>query len=306
MSRLEEIETFLQIARSGSISGAASVLKIAKSAASRRLAELESRLGVQFFHRTTRQLSLTDAGAAFLRRAERVVDDLEEAEAEASEGQTSLSGTLRIAAPLSFGLSELRCVIAGFACAHPKVVIDVDFSDRRVDLVGEGFDIAVRIGELADSSLVARRLCPIRALAVASPGFWDANGRPRHPDDLGALPCLRYSNLARPGAIPYWTPDGESGVIEPPIRMLANNGDFLTEVAVHGAGFLIEPTFLLYEHLRSGALEAVLKDFMWSKSHLHVVYPPARQRSARVRAFADAVIAKFSGGAYWDEGLFLG
>lgn len=304
MSRIEEIETFLQIARSGSISGAALVLKIAKSAASRRLAELEARLGVQLFHRTTRRLSLTDAGAAFLRRAERVIDDLEEAEAEASKGQTSLSGTLRIAAPLSFGLSELRCVIAGFACAHPKVVIDVDFSDRRVDLVGEGFDIAVRIGELADSSLVARTLCPIRTAAVASPGFWDANGRPQHPNDLAALPCIRYSNFARPGVIPYWGAGGESGVIEPPIRMLANNGDFLTEVAVHGAGFLIEPTFLLYKHLRSGALEAVLTDFAWSKSHLHVVYPPARQRSARVRAFADAVIAKFSGNPYWDEGLF--
>ncbi len=303
MSRLEEIETFLQIARSGSISGAAGVLNIAKSAASRRLSELEARLGVQLFHRTTRQLSLTDAGAAFRKRAERVIDDLAEAEAEASEGNSALSGALRVAAPLSFGLSELRCVLAGFACANPKVVMDVDFSDRRVDLVGEGFDIAVRIGELADSSLVARRLCPIRAVAVASPKFWDAHGRPSHPRDLADLPCLRYSNVTRPGVIPYWGPGGESGAIEPPIRLLANNGDFLTEVAVHGGGYLIEPTFLLYQHLRSGALEAVATGFEWSKAHLNVVYPPARQRSARVRAFADAVIAKFHNNPYWDEGL---
>lgn len=304
MSRLEEIETFLQIARSGSISGAASVLKIAKSAASRRLAELEARLGVQLFHRTTRSMSLTDAGAAFLTRAERVVGDLEEAEAEASAGQTSLSGALRIAAPLAFGLSELSCVIAGFASAHPKVVVDVDFSDRRVDLVGEGFDIAIRIGELADSSLVARKLCPVRSVVAASPGFWDAHGRPRHPEDLQALPCLRYSNVTRPGVIPYWKEGGENGAIEPPIRMLANNGDFLTEAATHGAGFVIEPTFLLHEEVRSGALEMALADYSWSNLNLHVIYPPARQRSARVRAFADAVIAKFSGNPYWDEGLF--
>lgn len=305
MSRLDEIETFLKIAHSGSISRAAAVLKIAKSAASRRLADLESRLGAQLFHRTTRRLSLTDAGAAFLEKAERILGDLEEAEAEVSEGHNALSGVLRVAAPLSFGLSELRCVIAGFACAHPKVIMDVDFSDRRVDLVGEGFDVAVRIGELQDSSLIARRLCPSHMVAVASPAYWEENGRPRHPRDLEALCCLRYSNLERPGVIPYWGPGGESGSITPPIRMLANNGDFLADVAAHGGGFLIEPTFLLYKHLRAGTLESVLTDYAWSHSHIHVVYPPARQRSARVRAFADAVIEKFRNNPYWDEGLNL-
>lgn len=303
MSRLEEIDAFVRIAEAGSISRAAERARIAKSAMSRRLSELEARLGAPLFARTTRKMTLTDAGAAFLARARRLLDDLEEAEAEASEGAAALAGALKIAAPLSFGLTHLKPVIADFVRRHPKVNVEVDFSDRRVDIVGEGFDAAVRIGVLADSTLIAAKLCPIRAVAAAAPAFWKQHGEPQHPRDLSTLPLLAYSNVPRPGALRYWGPGGESGVIEPPVRGLANNGDFLADMAANVCGFVVGPTFLMHERLRSGALEPVLCGYEWSNASLHLVYPPTRQPSARLRAFADAVGAAFRNNPYWDEGV---
>jgi DNA-binding transcriptional LysR family regulator len=300
MSRFGEIEAFVAIAQAGSITKAAQRLGIAKSAASRRLSDLEIRLGAQLFNRTTRQLSLTDVGAEFFKRASTLMDDLVEAEAAASEGQKSLVGTLRVAAPLSFGLRHLRSVVSEFARKHPRVDLDIDFSDRRVDLVAEGFDIAVRIGVLTDSSLIARRLCPIKSAVVAAPKFWRRYGKPKHPSDLGVLPFLRYSNLSRPGVVPFWGPKGEEGVVEPKIRMLANNGEFLMQMAIDGHGFLVEPTFFLHEAMVNGSLVRQLPDFAWSNANLHVVYPPTRQPSARVRAFADAVIGAFNNNPFWD------
>jgi DNA-binding transcriptional LysR family regulator len=141
----------------------------------------------------------------------------------------------------------------------------------------------------------------VRSIAAASPEFWRKYGRPRHPRDLAALPCVRYSNIERPGSIKYWDPKGESGAFEPPIRLLANNGDFLIAMAADGAGFIVEPTFFLHSAARAHTLEIALAGFEWSNASLYVVYPPTRQVSARVRAFADAVIARFNNNPYWDE-----
>ncbi len=305
MSRLREIEAFTQIARAGSISRAAARLSVAKSAVSKRLADLEARLGVQLVNRTTRAVSLTDAGANFLARASVILDDLNEAEAAASAGQSELAGKLKIAAPVSFGLNYLTDLISSFACSHPHVSVEADFSDRWVDLLAEGFDLAIRIGVLPDSSLIARKLCPVRLAVAAAPKFWDAHGRPKTPQDLAGLDCLRYSNLARPGAIPYWGPKGARGAIEPPIRLLASNGEFITRMAVDGCGFVVEPTFIMADRIRDGSLELALTDYAWSNFHLYAVYPPTRQLSARVRAFVDVVIAKFGSNPYWDDGLGL-
>lgn len=301
MDRLSEIETFVEIARAGSISAAAERLNVAKSAVSRRLSDLEARLGVQLFNRTTRRISLTDAGATFLRRAQAVMDDLAEAEAEAGAAQTALTGKLKIASALSFGLKHLQPVLSRFAKRHPGLDIEIDFSDRRVDLIDEGFDAAVRIGTLADSSLIARKLCPIRHMVVAAPDFWDVHGVPTHPRDLEAMPCVRYSNLVRPEIISYWGPKGESGTITADIKMLANNGEFLTQMAVDGHGFIVEPTFFLYEHIREGRLAPPLCDYAWSTMSLYAVYPPTRRVSARVRAFIDILVETFGDNPYWDD-----
>lgn len=301
MGRIVEIETFVEIARAGSISAAAGRLNVAKSAVSRRLSDLETRLGVQLYNRTTRRLSLTDAGSVFLRRASALLDDLAEAEAEAGAGQEKLIGKLKIAAPLSFGLKHLQPILSRFAAANPHLDIEIDFSDRRVDLLAEGVDVAVRIGVLADSSLIARKLCPIRMTVASSPGFWTEYGVPAHPSGLDGAPCVRYSNLARPDVIKFWGPGGEAGSITPSIKMLANNGDFLTQMAVDGHGFLVEPTFFLFERVEAGDLVPVLCDFAWSNMNLYVVFPPTRRVSARVRAFIDTLAERFHNNPYWDE-----
>ncbi|MEL6323110.1 MAG: LysR family transcriptional regulator [Pseudomonadota bacterium] len=290
-----DLQIFVAIARAGSISRAADQLKIAKSALSRRLAELERSLGVQLIARTTRQMSLTSAGEVFLARAEQVLDDLAETEADVRAADAALTGRLRIAAPLSYGLARLQPIFTDFLKSHPDLDIEVDFSDRKVDLVGDGFDIALRIGSLPDSSLIARRVGPVDHIAAAAPAFWDQYGRPDHPGDLASLACLRYLNAPAPRTVPYTLPDGSSGTVVPDIRMLASNSDFLCGLAVEACGFLVEPDFILEPYLKDGRLEAVLPDVRWADMSLYLVYPPSRRITARTRAFSEAVAARLGG-----------
>lgn len=301
MDRFSELHAFVQIARSGSISAAAERLNLAKSAVSRRLGELEARLGVQLFNRTTRRVTLTDAGANFLRRATVLLDDLAEAEAEASAGQEELVGKLKIAAPLSFGLKHLQPALSEFIAAHPGLDVEIDFSDRKVDLIEEGFDVAVRIGAMADSSLVARKLCAVRQVVAASPEFWKEHGSPKHPRDLEGLSCLRYSNIARPELIGYWGPGGEAGTLNATIKILANNGDFLTQMAIDGHGYLIEPSFFIVEPVEAGELQPALCEYAFTAANLFVLYPPTRRLSQRVRVFIDALVERFYNNPYWEE-----
>lgn len=294
MSRFEELSTFVAIARAGSISRAAEQKRLAKSAISRRLADLEARLGVQLIARTTRQMSLTDAGEAFLKRAEDILDALGEAEAAVRSDQQALTGKLKIAAPLSYGLAQLKPFLADFVRSNPGLDLDIDFSDRQVNLVEEGVDVAVRIGRLSDSRLIARKLGPVRHIAAASPSFWQANGHPDHPSDLQSLDCLRYRGRDPSAVLRYWGPGGEVGRIQPPIRVFASNGDFVASLAADGCGFVVEPDFILQPYFDAGQLEPVLVDYAWSDMAIYLVYPPTRRVSARTRAFSDAVIAHYS------------
>lgn len=289
MSKLDEMEAFVAIARSGSISKAAEKLGTAKSAMSRRLSDLEARLGVQLIIRTTRQLSLTDEGATYLERAEQALDTFADAENAVRNEKDQLSGTLRIAAPVSYGLSKLRPVFTAFMLDHPNVDIHVDFSDRNVDLVQDGFDMAVRIGKLEDSSLIARRVTSVQHRVVASPSFWKKHGVPESPADLETLPFLRYSNGRRRDKVEYSTAEGVKGTINPHQRANASNGDFLAQLAVAGIGFMIEPEFIVDEHLASGELEEVLSNHTWLALDLFIVFPANRRITKRTRVFADRV-----------------
>ncbi len=295
MSQLDELETFVAIARAGSISRAAAQMRTAKSIVSRRLSALEARLGGQLINRTTRRLSLTEVGVRFLKRAEAILDDLAEAEAVVRAGQTSLTGKLRVAAPLSFGVTHLQPVVSRFIQENQDLDVEVDFSDRQVDLVEERFDLAVRIGVLTDSTLIARKVGPIGLTVAAAPTFWQAHGKPKTPQDLEPLPCLQYLYLKRPDSITYWGEGGKKGLIRPPVRMLAGNGEFIAATAADGCGFVVLPSFILAPFLREGRLEAVLEDYVWSDLNLYIVYPPTRRISARARAFSDAVIRRFEG-----------
>ena len=301
MDRFGDLTTFVQIVDTGSFTAAAERLSIAKSAVSRRIAELEARLGAQLFRRTTRRLNLTDSGRSFYQRAVRILADLEEAELAVSQEHEALRGALRIAAPLTFGVRHLGPAIREFAARHPALAFDIDFNDRQVDLIQEGFDVAVRIARLADSTLVARRLATVRLVVCASAEYLERRGKPRLPADLSSHACLSYTLATDPRVWRYRAPDGTAGSVKVPSHLAANNGDFLCEAALVGQGILLSPTFIVYEELAAGRLVALLPDYEWSNVAAYAVYPRTRHLSVRVRAFVDFLAARFAGEPYWDR-----
>ena len=303
MDRFDALRAFVMAVESGSLTRAADVLQVATSAVSRRIKDLEAHLGTQLLQRTTRQMRLTAAGERFHRRAVELLQALEEAEAEAGDQSRALAGPLRIAAPLSFGRRHLSARLIAFAEANPGLSLDVDFSDRMVDLVAEGYDLAVRIGRLPDSSLIARKLCDVRLVVVASPGFWDRHGRPNKPEDLIGLPTLCYSGTERSEIWSYTGPDGRETTMEMQVAMRATNGGFLTEAAIRGMGVAILPSFIVNEAIESGNLDPVLNSVEWPVRTIHVVYPQTRHLPARVRALIDDLRTRIGPEPDWENCL---
>ena len=303
MDRFEDLRAFVQAVESGSLTRAAEALQVATSAISRRIKELEGRLGTQLLQRTTRQMRLTAAGETFHARAVEILQALEEAETEAGCQSRTLTGPLRIAAPLAFGMSHLAPIMVDFARAHPDLELDVDFSDRVVDLVAEGHDLAVRIGNLRDSSLIARRLLDVRTVVAAAPGFWDRHGMPPEPRALGALPALCYTGSERIDSWRYLDPRGANGVVHMRAAMRSTNGVFLRDAAIAGLGVVMQPSFLLHEAVRAGQLVPVLCDHRWPSTAIHVVYPQTRHLSARARAFIDTLRARLGARPDWEDFL---
>ena len=301
MDRFADMQIFVGVVETGGISAAADRLNLAKSAVSRRLAELESRLGVSLIHRTTRRLNLTESGRAYYDRCLVILADLEEAESAVSQAHQALKGGLKVALPHAFGLLHLAPLIQAFMTRHPEVRFELDFNDRQIDLMQEGFDLAIRIASLADSSLIARRLAPIRHAVCASPDYLARHGTPRTAGDLALHVCLAYSNLSDPGRWSYRGPDGLSGSVQVPVRLAASSGDFLIRAAIAGEGLILHPTFYLYEAMRAGKLVQVLVDHTWPELSAYAVYPPTRHLSIRVRAFIDFVAERLAGEPYWDS-----
>ena len=251
MGQLEDMSAFVRIVESGSISRAAEQLGVAKSAMSRRLAELEERLGAQLLQRTTRKSSLTEAGKSYYQCARRILGDVDGLNAAISGTRSSLEGHLKIAAPLSFGLQHLPPAINEFAKAHPELVMQLDFSDRLVDLVEEGFDLTIRIAELEDSTHIARKLAPIKHVICASPAYLEAHGTPRTPQELSAHQALQY--VLEPRSVWKLTaPDDKAVNARIQSKMTANNGDFLREAALSGQGLVRLPTFIVWAGTPTG------------------------------------------------------
>lgn len=304
MARLEDIQAFLRVVEAGSISAAAERLGIAKSAVSRRLSDLEKHLGVQLLRRTTRRLNLTDTGRSFYDRCQRILADLEEAEAAVSEAHGTLRGRLRVAAPLSFGLCHLGAAITDFMQLHPQVQFDLDFNDRQVDLLAEDIDVAIRISrQLEDSSLIARRLWTSHAVLCASPAYLRAHGAPENPADLARHQALVYGNA--PDPIQWLFRDATGGEYHVRVneRLRSNNGDFLKQAALAGEGVALSPSFIVHDALRSGELVPLLPDYLCGELHAYALYPPARHLSQRVRAFVDFLAERYAGVPYWDRDL---
>lgn len=300
MARLAEIQVFIQIVDSGSITAAAERLDLAKSAVSRRLSELEARLRVQLFHRTTRKLTLTDSGRGFYERAVRILSDLEEAELAVSHAHQELQGPLKIAAPLTFGLRHLGPAINEFNLRHPQIQFEIDFNDRLIDVVQEGFDLAIRIAQLQDSSLIARRIATISLITCASPAYLEQHGAPQTLEELNTHTCLAYSYLENPAVWHYHDQHGNEMNIRVTPSLQANNGDYLLAAAIAGLGIVRQPRFIAYKAIQRGELIPILTDFTIPTLNAYAIYPPTRHLSQRVRAFVDFLIERFGGTPYWD------
>ena len=301
MDRLAMLEVFVAVAERGSFSKAAEALAMSNSAVSKHVAALEDRLGARLLNRTTRRVSLTDIGQAYCERARAVLADLDSADAAASSQQEEARGVLKLSVPFSFAIRHLGPVVADFMAQHPQLEVDMVLNDRFVDIVDEGFDLALRIGELADSSLKARRIAPVRLVLAASPAFLDRHGRPATPDDLSTEYFLRYSIGGDQVALAR---EADPQEVVTRVRaagpLKVNNGDMLREAMLAGTGFASLPTFIIGDDLKSGALERVLPDWCVPPIALYAVYPPGKALSAKVRLMIDHLVTTFSPVPPWD------
>lgn len=303
MDRFADIEALVAVVEAGTFSAAGERLGVAKSVVSRRVSQLEQRLGSRLLHRTTRRLTLTDAGNNFYQRAVQILADLEDAEQGVAFDATGLRGALKLAAPLSFGLAHLSGVLTEFLEQHPAIELNLDLNDRSINLVEEGFDLAVRIGELQDSTLIARRLGTSRTVTAASRDYLDRYGVPQHPDELQRHIGLQYSNTSYRRQWQYATPDGKPLHAQPQIRMRANNGEALACAAVAGIGITAGPAFILARYIREGRLQRILADFIQPATGIHAVTPPGRLVPRRVQAFIDFLAGRLGDRPYWEADL---
>ncbi|WP_430010322.1 LysR family transcriptional regulator [Methylophaga lonarensis] len=299
MNPIDQMQTFVRVVEAGSISKAAEQLDTAKSAVSRKLSELEQRLNVTLLKRTTRRQTLTEAGERYYQQCLRLLDDIAEIEAQISDAEAALSGRIRISAPLTFGLQHLSPVLHAFRQQYPGIQLDIDFNDRRVDLIEDGFDLAVRIGRLPDSSLIARRLSTTRVLLCGSPDYFAQHGLPKTPTDLlDGHQRLQYRTAAEQWH--FKDHNEETQHIDLPVLMVANNGNFLCDAAICGQGLIMMPDFICYQAIRDGRLISILEDFMPDRElGIYAVYPGTRHLSERVRVMIEFLSEYFSGESPW-------
>lgn len=294
-----DVIAFVRVVEMGAFSRAAERMGISKSIVSRRVARLEEQLGARLLTRTAQGAQPTEIGQAYFERASNVLAELEAAREVVATQVTQIAGPVRLSAPLSFGTRYLAPALADFARAHPKVDLDVSLEDRRVDLAGGGYDLAVRIGNLSDSSLIARRVTRVRAVVLASPDYLDRRGRARHPRDLNGHDLLVYANIS-PGQQWRFRVGGKWEVARGPVRLRADNGDLLREAACAGLGVAILPSFIAAPSIEAGTLEVLLPNYPLEETALSIVMPPGRATTARVRALVDFLAHRFGPEPSWD------
>ncbi len=298
MSRLPDLEAlaiFARVAETQSFSGAAEALGLSKATVSKAVTRLERQLKTTLLHRTSRRFSLTDAGRTLAARAAHMLAEAEGAVSEALDMSVTPRGLVRLAAPMSFGMAYVAPALPEFLARHPDVSIDLHLSDEVVDLVGGGFDCALRIAALPDSSLTARRLRPVERLLVASPDYLAQRGRPVHPRDLERHACLSYAYMPTPDAWRFVNAAGEEVVVRPRGPLRANNSDALTASLCAGLGLFPQPDFIAWKDIAQGKLQAVMTDWRLPPIGLHLVAPSSGPRPARVAALMDHLARTFSG-----------
>ncbi|CAI3799990.1 HTH-type transcriptional regulator DmlR [Pseudomonas sp. MM221] len=283
MNPYEDMRIFAQVMEAGSFTAAADRLGMSKQSVSRRLMQLEERLGVRLLNRSTRRLDATPLGQHYYQSALRLLGEVQQVEHDISGQAQALRGTLRLSAPLSFAMSHLGCLLTEFLQLHPQVDVEVDLSDRAVDLIGEGYDLALRIGALEDSSLIARRIASVERVYCASPAYLQARGVPAKPEELAGHDCLPYGHSRQV----QWQfrQGGKAQAIQVTGRMRANNGELLRDAAIAGMGVTYLPTFIVGQALADGRLVAVLEEWTLPALQLSAVYPQHRQVARPVQGF---------------------
>ncbi len=302
MLKLDGMETFVAIVQAGSISEAARRMSLSKSVVSGRLAELESRLGARLLHRSTRKLTLTDEGAAFYETAARISHELTEAAAAIAERMGDLVGPLRVAAPMTFGTMHIGPALYPFLKRHPRIDLLLDLNDRTTDIVGGGFDMAVRIGRLADSSLIARKLCRSRRCVVMSPAYAAEHGMPRTLTDLEGHKAITYTNLR---VYDEWVfvRDGRTTGVRVRNALQVNNGVVQREAVAAGLGIAMLPTFIASQAIKEGRLVVAPLEDELIEDTVYAVYPRNLHLSTKVRALVDHLRAVFADPPYWDSAM---
>jgi DNA-binding transcriptional LysR family regulator len=299
--RLKQIESFVLAAQRGSMTAAAQVEGVAPAMIGRRIDALEARLGVKLMVRTTRKLSLTHEGSAFLEDCVRLIADLASAEASVSAGGVKASGQVRITAPGGFGRRHVAPLVPQFMRLHPEVSLSLNLSDRVIDLVNEAYDCAVRVGDLPDSSLISVRLADNRRLCVAAPGYLAQAGRPTHPQDLMRHECLTLSSEASQTRGWAFLVDGEVQHLRPPGRLNCSDGQVLHEWCLAGLGVAWRSTWEVAADLRAGRLISVLDDFAAPPNGIYAVFPTAKHLPLRVRLWIDFLKHSYGSSDYWQD-----
>ena len=300
MDKLNSIRVFLQVARMGSFSAAAEHLRISKAMASKHVSSLENQLGVRLFNRTTRHLNLTDSGLIYRDRVQRIMEDLEETELSTAKLSSEPTGTLRIMAPTSFGSFHLTRAIAEYRQLYPKISIDLVFTPRTPDFIGEGLDLAILTGEMKDSNQVARKLTQSRLVVCGAPGYLEKHGTPEMPSDLEQHNCLLYSPRSPLGA---WTfggrDDGYVQRVHGDVR--ANTGDALRIAAIQGCGLIQLPTYILGLDIKAGRLKVLLEQFEPPARPIYAVYLHRTHLSAKVSTFVEFLYNLYQPAPYWER-----
>lgn len=297
MARLPDFEAmaiFAKVVELRSFASAAQELALSKATVSKAVSRLEERLGTRLFNRTSRRLALTDAGQRLSERAIRLLVDGEEAETEALAQSVVPRGLVRFAVPMTFGLKKIAQLLPAFLEQYPEVAIDLHLSDATVDLIGEGFDLAIRIAQLPDSSLIARRLGGIPRYTVAAPSYLKRYGRPTHPMHLAEHRCFGYAYLATAGVWHYTNAAGEQASVRPAGQLRVNNGEAVLPAVIAGLGIADLPDFIIGEALAKGEVEIILKGWKQQEGAMHLLMPPGGPRPARVEVLADFLVKQLA------------
>jgi DNA-binding transcriptional LysR family regulator len=299
MAKLPDFEAlaiFAKVVELRSFAAAAGELALSKATVSKAVSRLEERLGARLFNRTSRRLALTDAGQKLSERAARLLADGEAVENEALSQAVAPRGLVRLAVPMTFGVNVVAPILPEFLRQYPDVSIDLHLSDAMVDLIGEGFDAGLRIASLPDSSLIARRLCPMPRYTVAAPSYLRQYGRPTHPMHLAQHRCFGYSNLSTPNVWHYTNAAGEQASVRPAGQLRVNNGEAVLPALVAGLGIADLPDFIVGDAIASGEVEVILKGWKQTEGAVHLVMPPGGPRPARVEVLAEFLTKHFAKG----------